>query len=113
MLVELSIDMLGRGTRTSGDLAEILKIVDASGLRYILTPSGTCIEGDWGPVMEVVRHCHAKARSLTPHVVTTLRIEDQEGALDQLIGNVHMVEQAAGRLLGRLHPLPPDEPDAV
>ena len=37
MLVELSIDPLGRGTHLSQDLPEILKIIDDSNLRYCLT----------------------------------------------------------------------------
>ncbi len=46
MLVELNINMLGRGTHLSHDLAEIIETVDQSELRYCLTPLGTCIEGD-------------------------------------------------------------------
>ena len=46
MLVELSITPLGQGTHISGELAKILSLTDDSGLRYMLTPSGTCLEGD-------------------------------------------------------------------
>jgi len=45
MLVELTINPLGRGTHLSKDLAEILNVVDASGLPYCLTPFGTCTRG--------------------------------------------------------------------
>jgi hypothetical protein len=38
VLAELSLNPLGRETRLSHDLAEILKIVDSSGLWYSLTP---------------------------------------------------------------------------
>jgi len=31
----------------SKEIAEVLRIVDDSGLPYQLTPAGTCIEGDW------------------------------------------------------------------
>jgi uncharacterized protein YqgV (UPF0045/DUF77 family) len=43
MLAELSIITLGRGTHLSVDLGVILKIIDESGIRYRLTPSGTCL----------------------------------------------------------------------
>ncbi|HLG13054.1 MAG TPA: MTH1187 family thiamine-binding protein [Blastocatellia bacterium] len=101
MLVELSISPLGRGTHISGDLAEILKTVDDSGLRYKLTPSGTCIEGDWDDVMGLIKLCHEKARSMSDHVLTTLRIEDEAGASDKLNENIKSVERAAGRKLQR------------
>ncbi|HEY6065194.1 MAG TPA: thiamine-binding protein [Thermoanaerobaculia bacterium] len=47
MLAELSIVPLGRGEHLSAALAEILDLVDRSGIRYKFTPSGTCLEGNW------------------------------------------------------------------
>jgi uncharacterized protein (TIGR00106 family) len=101
MLVELSINPLGSGTHLSHDLSEILKLIDDSGIRYGLTPLGTCIEGEWDEVMAVVKRCHEKARSMSAHVFTTLRIEDEEGATNKIQENVASVERAAGRSLKR------------
>lgn len=99
MLAELSIVPLGRGEHLSEALAEILDIVDSSGIRYKFTPSGTCLEGEWDEVMDVVRRCHAKARAGSRHVFTTIRIEDEEGATDKLTRNVTSVEEKLGRQL--------------
>lgn len=99
MLAELSIIQLGRGTQLSSDLGPILKIIDESGLSYRLTPSGTCIEGDWEDVMKLVKQCHDQARGVSPHVLTTLRIEDDLGAKNKLSENIASVERAAGRPL--------------
>lgn len=99
MLVELSINFLGRGSHLSKDLAEILKIIDDSGIRYCLTPSGTCIEGDWDEVMALVKLCHERARTLSSHVLTTIRVEDEEGATDKLNENIVSLERAAERPL--------------
>jgi uncharacterized protein (TIGR00106 family) len=101
MLVEVSINPLGRGTHLSQDLGEILKIIDDSGIRYGLTPLGTCIEGEWDEVMALVKTCHQKARGISAHVFTTLRIEDEEGAANKIQENVAAVERAAGRSLKR------------
>lgn len=99
MLVELNINLLGRGTHLSHDLAEILKTIDESGLPYLLTPLGTCIEGEWDDLMTLLKKCHYQARTLSSHVMTTLRIEDEEGATDKITENVAAVERAAGRSL--------------
>jgi uncharacterized protein (TIGR00106 family) len=99
MLVELSIMPLGPGPSWSDQRAEILKVVDASGLAYQLTPSGYCIEGTWEEVMTLVRRCHDRVRRSWPHVITTLRIEDQQGVNDQLTRNVAEVEEKGGRPL--------------
>jgi len=97
MLAELSINPLGRGTHLSHDLGEILKVIDDSGLPYRLTPLGTCIEGEWDQVMPLVRRCHDMARSRSTHVMTTVRIEDEEGGRNKLVDNVESVERAAKR----------------
>jgi uncharacterized protein (TIGR00106 family) len=99
MLAELSIIPLGRGTHISQDLGQILKTIDESGIRYRLTPSGTCIEGEWDEVMTLVKRCHEQARTISAHVMTTVRIEDELGDDDKLNNNIGSVEREAGRRL--------------
>jgi uncharacterized protein (TIGR00106 family) len=99
MLAELSITLLDRGTQLSGDLGRILKIIDESGIRYKLTPSGTCLEGGWDEVMDLIKRCHREARSFCTYVLTTVRIEDESGANDKLNENISSVERAVGRQL--------------
>ena len=99
MLVELSIVPAGGDSHLSARIAEALKIVDASGLPYQLTPSGTCVEGEWDEVMPVIRLCHDRVRGLSSHVFTTIRIEDEEGERHKLTRNVSSVEEIAGRSL--------------
>lgn len=99
MLAELSIVPLGRSEHLSSALAEVLDVVDRSGIRYKFTPSGTCLEGSWDEVMDVVARAHARARQGSRHVFTTLRIEDEEGETDKLTRNVTSVEEKLGRPL--------------
>jgi uncharacterized protein (TIGR00106 family) len=101
MLAELSILPLGGDSHTSDELAEVLKLVDAFGLPYQLTPAGTCIEGEWNEVMELARECHNRVRAKSPHVVTLIKIEDEEGEKNKLTRNITSVEQKAGRQLSR------------
>ena len=102
MLAELSIVPLGRGEHLSGAIAEVLDVVDRSGIRYKFTPTGTCLEGDWDEVMEVVRRCHARAREGSSHVMTTIRIEDEAGETDKLTRNITSVEEKLGRQLAEI-----------
>jgi uncharacterized protein (TIGR00106 family) len=102
MLVELSIVPLGCDVQWSDQLAGALKLVDASGSPYLLTPSGTCIEGEWDEVMALVRRCHERVRQSSPHVLTSIRIEDEEGERDQLTRNIASVEEQLGRPLRKI-----------
>ncbi|HXG64366.1 MAG TPA: MTH1187 family thiamine-binding protein [Blastocatellia bacterium] len=101
MLVELSITPLGGDPHISDEIAEALKLIDASGLPYQLTPSATCIEGEWDEVMALVRQCHDRVREKSPHVITTIKIEDEEGATGKLTQNVASVEKKVGHALRR------------
>lgn len=112
MLVELSIIPIGNDSHTSDELAGALRIIEESGLPFELTPSATCIEGTWTEVMPVIQRCHERIRAHCPHVVTTIKIEDEAGATNKLTANVASVEGKVGRPLRREHssrvtPAPP------
>src|SRR3954451_4901961 len=104
MLFELSVVPLGSEVRWSDQLAEVLKLVDASGLPYLLTPSGTCIEGEWDEEMALVRRCHDLVRQSSPDVLTPVRIEDEEWGRAQLTRYIASVEAKVGRPLRKLDP---------
>lgn len=91
MLVELSIIPLGGNAHLTNEIAEALKLIDASGLPYQLTPAGTCIEGEWDEVIPLIRQCHNRVREMAPHVITMIKIEDDQGERDKLTRNVSAV----------------------
>lgn len=99
MLLELTIIPISGNVHLSEGLAEAIKIIDESGLPYRLTPSGTCIEGEWDELMSLVRQCHDRARSFAPHVITSITIEDEEGVHDKLTSNIASVEEKIGHSL--------------
>ncbi|MFW5774649.1 MAG: MTH1187 family thiamine-binding protein [Chitinivibrionales bacterium] len=98
MLAELSIIPLGEGAHISQELARVLKIVKGSGVSHQLTPAGTCLEGSWDEVMTTIRLCHQAVRENSSHVITTIKIEDEQGENNKLVQNVASVEEKAGAL---------------
>jgi uncharacterized protein (TIGR00106 family) len=101
MIAEFSIIPLGGDIHISTEIAEALKIVDGSGLPYQLTPFGTCLEGEWNQVLPIVQQCHDRVRQISPHVITTVRIEDEQDAKDKLRRNIESVEEKVGHPLHR------------
>jgi uncharacterized protein (TIGR00106 family) len=99
MLFELSVIPLGGDIHLSDELAEVLEVVDRSGLRYRLGPTSTSIEGDWDDVMGTIRECHRQARRASKHVITLIKVEDDEGERNKLEENVESVEAKADRPL--------------
>lgn len=93
MIAEFSVVPLGAGESLSAYVAECLKIVRKSGLRYEFTALATILEGDYNEVMDVISQCHKKVRSMTSRVMTTVRIDDREGAKDEIVRKVSSVEE--------------------
>lgn len=101
MLVDLTVLPLRGGRHISDEVAEVIKLIDASGLPYQLTPSGICIEGEWETVMSLVQRCHNMVRSMSSHVVTVIKIDDEFGKDNQLTGNITAIEHRIGHAIGR------------
>jgi uncharacterized protein YqgV (UPF0045/DUF77 family) len=99
MVFEVSVIPVGGDIQMSDELGDVLSVIDRSGLPYQLGPGSTCIEGEWDEVVPVLRECHQEARRKSRHVVTLVKIEDDEGQTGKLVSNVASVERKAGRPL--------------
>ena len=97
MLLELSVIPLGRGRSISADVAALVKIIDASGLDYRLTATGTIIEGTWEQLMNLAQKCHTEMRRKTERVVTYMKLDDYADRTGRLAGAVASVEQKVGK----------------
>ena len=56
-LMEFSMVPLDKGLSLSRYVAEVLDIVDESGLDYRLNPMGTVVEGDWDALLSLLTKC--------------------------------------------------------
>ncbi|OPY34106.1 MAG: hypothetical protein A4E32_00375 [Methanomassiliicoccales archaeon PtaU1.Bin124] len=90
MIAEFSIVPIGREEGLSQYVAECIKLVRASGLRYELTPMGTVVQGPYDDVMETISSCHKKIRTMSNQVLTEIKIDDRlnERPLEQRIASV-------------------------
>ncbi len=97
MLLELNILPLGRGRSISGDVADVVKIIDASGLDYKLTAEGTILEGSWDQLMNVAKKCHDEMRKKTDRVVTIMHADDYDNRTGRLNSAVDSVAKKLGK----------------
>jgi len=97
MVLELTIIPLGRGRSISGDIADLVKIIEASGLEYRMTAFGTLIEGTWDQLMDVARRCHFETRKNAERVLTMMRLDDYGDRTGEIDGAVDRVEKKLGR----------------
>lgn len=99
MLASFSIVPIGVGEELKEYIANVLEIIDESGLDYRLGAMQTTIEGDADQVMQLIMKCHQHMLSKAPRVLTRISIDDRKGATGRLIGKVKDVESAVGREL--------------
>lgn len=99
MLVEFSIIPIGVGSSIGDQLAEVLKIVDSSGLPYKVNPMGTVIEGEWDEVMKLIKKCHRTMMKLSDRAITTISIDDRKGKPNRIEEKVKSLERRIGKTL--------------
>ncbi len=99
MLVEFSIVPIGVGTSLSEYIAEVLKLVEESGLPYKINPMGTCVEGDWKDVMALIKKCHRIVMKKADRVIINIKIDDRKDKPLHLDDKIKSVEKRLGKKL--------------
>jgi len=101
MLFELSLFPLGKSHGMSKDVAEIIELIDKSGLPYQLTCMGTMLEGEWDEVIELIGRCRQVLLKEHDRIYMLLKADEQKGKTGRLKGKVDSVEEKLGRRVRR------------
>jgi uncharacterized protein (TIGR00106 family) len=99
MLAVFSIVPIGKGSSIGDQVAEVLKIVDASGLPYKINPMGTVVEGEWDQVMKLIKQCHKIVMKTGERALTTISIDDRKGKPNRIDQKVKAIEKRIGKAL--------------
>ena len=99
MLIEFSIVPIGSGSSLGDRLAEVLRIVDESGLPYKVNPMGTVVEGEWDELFGLVKKCHKAVMKKEERALTTISVDDRKGKPNRLEEKVKSIEKRLGKQL--------------
>jgi len=99
MLIEFSIVPVGSGSSVGERLAEVLKVVDESGLPYKVNPMGTVLEGEWDDLFKLVKKCHKAVMKNEERVITTISVDDRKGKPNRIEEKVKSIEKRLGKSL--------------
>ncbi len=99
MIANFSVVPIGEGNSLSSQVAEVLKIVDESGINYKLHSMGTILEGDWDEILRLIKKCHERTLEDSDRVLTTITIDDRKGKSGRIVGKVQSVEGKLGKEL--------------
>lgn len=104
MLAEFELVPIGtKSPSLSALLAEVAKLIDASGLVYRVGPMGTVVEGEWDQIMALAKRCHQALLDQTDRVMTTIRIDDRKDkpGPGRIVQKVRSLEDKVGKPLAR------------
>ena len=101
MLASFSVAPLGLGEAVSEYVAQIISLIDKSGLDYRMGAMQTTVEGTQEEVMSLIMDCHNRMRDIAPRVLTSITIDDRKDANGRLTGKITDVEKALGRNLSK------------
>lgn len=101
MLAEFSVAPVDRGSGMSGPVAEMMKLIEESGLDFLVNPMGTVVEGPCDEVFDLIRRCHLRMRDFSDRVATSIKIDDRRGAEGAIRRKLETVEEQLGRKLPR------------
>jgi|SRR3954466_8429727 uncharacterized protein (TIGR00106 family) len=99
VLLEMSIVPLGVGESVSQYVARCVDLVDRSGLNYELHSMGTIVEGDLGPVLQLMQRCIEEVAKTSNRVSCSAKIDYRQGVSGGLKSKVASVEKKLGRIV--------------
>lgn len=99
LLAEFSIWPMDKGESVSPYVARCLDIIDKSGLRYKLGPLGTCIEGEWSAVMNVIEACYKELAKDSNRIACTCKMDWRRNHSGRLTAKTDAIEKHLGRKL--------------
>lgn len=97
VIVELAIFPMDKGESVSRYVSRAIKIIRESGLPHELNPMGTCIEGEWEAVMDVVARCFQDLKKESNRLYMTIKADYRKGHSNRLMGKVISVKEKLGQ----------------
>ncbi len=100
LLLEFQISPRADGDSVSAHVAQVIDLIDHSGVPYQLTPMGTILEGEWDACFAVVKSCFEHLRGVgCTRIGLHLKVDWRDGPAGRLQAKTAKVEQLLGRKL--------------
>lgn len=102
VLLEFAMFPTDKGEGVSSYVSRILKVIDASGLPYQLTPMGTIVEADeLGQILELVNQAYGQLEPDCRRVYSSMKLDIRKGTAGRIRKKVESVEQKVGKKLSK------------
>ncbi|UCD16311.1 MAG: MTH1187 family thiamine-binding protein [Candidatus Zixiibacteriota bacterium] len=93
MLIQFAMFPTAGSESVSGEVSQIIDIIDKSGLPYRTSAMSTVIEGEWDEITELINKCRLKLRENNRRVYMVMTMDDRKDARNRLFGKVESLEK--------------------
>jgi len=76
MNMEISVVPVSQGEDVARYTAEVIKIVQNSGMEFSKTPLSIVLTGEKETAIEIAKKCHQKVMSMTDRAITRIRTDE-------------------------------------
>jgi len=97
IVAEFSVLPIGVGESVSKYVAEVIDILEDSGLPYKLGPMGTSVEGEWDEVFGVIKKCYEKISQECNRLDMFIKMDWRSGPPGRLERKITSVKERLGR----------------
>lgn len=97
VLLEASLTPLDKGESVSQYVSRSLEIIDKSGIDYRVGPMGTCLEGEWDDVMNIVKKCFEAIKRDCRRISISIKADYREGKTNCLQTKIESLKKRLGR----------------
>lgn len=96
----VSMTPLGKGESVSTYVAQIVDVIDASGVPYVVTPMGTILEGDtWDEVMNVLKKGFERMKQDCSRISVAIKIDYRKSKTGRMKAKITSLERKLGKTL--------------
>ena len=96
-IMQLTIFPMNKGAGSLAPyVARAVRVIEESGLPYVLGPMSTSIEGEWDELLVVATRCRQALDKDCDRIYVSMQIDWREGPSGRLSGKVHAVMDALG-----------------
>jgi uncharacterized protein (TIGR00106 family) len=93
MLAAFSITPLGAGDSVGAAVSEAVRLVRQSGLPNETNAMFTNVEGEWDPVMNLIRACVERVNEDAPRVSVVIKLDIRPGHSGAIIEKLASIER--------------------
>lgn len=97
VLLEFSMFPTDKGESVSQYVAQIIDVIDRSGIPYHLTSMGTILEGSWDEVMNVVTRCYKTLEPVSNRITVFIKVDYRKGNQLRMTGKVEKIKKILNR----------------